>query len=168
MEQNKTYALALLAAALVLLALCTAGLEGRPLEEPVEPVANRPPGRAAVDRFGPLFGVEPFTMLLKTNGHRDVFATTHFNKPPPPAPAPPKPKTRTVELTFLGTLRSSDGDLTAYLRIDDQVSEVIPGAKVVQDWGVASVNRSTMVVTNSAQTNQIAFQQTLKLTVPIP
>lgn len=168
MEQNKTYALALLAAALVLLALCTAGLEGRPLEAPVEAAATRSVARAAVNRFGPLFSVEPFDMLLRTNGHRDVFATTHFNKPPPPASSPPKPKTRSVELTFMGTLRSSDGELSAFLRVDTEVSKVTPGARVAPDWGVAAVNRSFVVVTNAAQTNQIDFQQTLKLTVPIP
>lgn len=125
-------------------------------------------GGAAVDRFGPLFGQEPFAALVKKDDQRDVFTTTHFNKPPPPPPEPAQPKTRAVSLTFMGTLRSSDGNLTGFLRVDDAVTEVVPGVKVVNDWGVAAVDRSNLVVTNASQTNQISFQQTLQLTVPVP
>ncbi|MBI1178275.1 hypothetical protein GC207_12640 [bacterium] len=167
-DRNKTYALITLAAALILLALCTTGLEGRFLALPPESKTIQLTSGAAVDHFGPLFSQEPFAALVNKGERRDVFTTTHFNKPPPPPPEPPKPKTRSVALTFLGTLRSSNGDVTAFLRVDEAVSEVVPGVKVINDWGVATIDRSSLVITNATQTNQISFRQTLQLTVPLP
>ena len=168
LEQTKVYALALLAGALVLLALGTAGLEGRLLSLAKANPATQLQRDAAVDRYAPLFAAEPFAGLLRSANRRDVFTTSHFNKPPVTPVEPEKPKTRLASLTYLGTLRTSGGETSAFVRVDQNVLKLPVGAKVIQDWTVATMTGSLLVLTNGVQTNQIAFQHTLQLTVPIP
>jgi hypothetical protein len=168
MERTKAYAFALLVAALVLLALSTAGLEGRVLTFSSSPRPGQAGLDPAVDRFGTLFAAQPFAGLLQSGNRRDVFATTHFNRPAPPPADPPGPKTRKVSVTFLGELRDSSGGALAFVRLNDQVKQLAPGGPLVHDWAVAAVNGSTLVLTNATQTNQVTFRQTLELTVPLP
>jgi hypothetical protein len=167
-ERNKGYALGLLAGALVLLALSTSGLEGRLLSLSAPSGNGDANAGAAVDRFGGLFSAEPFSRLLRGGEKRDVFLTTYFNKPPAPPPSPPKPKTRSVALTYLGTLESSSGESSVYLRVDDAVKEFAAGDKVLDDWAIATVGSGALALTNHAGTNALPFRQTVQLTVPIP
>ena len=169
LERNQTYAFALLAGALLLLGLSTAGLEGNLLE-----VASRPPranastNGAAIDQFGALFSAEPFAELLSSKQRRDVFFTGHFNQPAPPKPVPEAPKSRNVTVTFLGTLAASTGETAAFVRLDERMLQLGVGGQLVADWGVAAITGTGLVLTNRAQTNQIEFRQTLQLSVPIP
>ncbi len=168
LEQTKFYALALLAVALVLLALSTAGLEGRLLSLAKANPAAQLQRDTAVDRYAALFAAEPFAGLLRSENRRDVFTTMHFNQPPVVPVAPEKPKTRLAALTYLGTLRNSSGETSAFVRVDESVMKLPAGGKVIQDWTVATITGTVLVLTNGVQTNQIAFRQTLQLTVPIP
>src|SRR5262249_47555987 len=114
------------------------------------------------------FSAEPFSALLLAENRRDVFATTHFNKPPQAPVESPKPKTRSVSLTYLGLVGSSNGEPAAFVRVDQAVMKFAPGAKVVHDWALATADGSALVLPNGTQTNQIAFRQVLQLTVPLP
>lgn len=168
LERTKVYALALLIAALALLGLSTAGLDGRLLSLGG---ASRPPQAdrgAAVDRFGLLFAAEPIARLVQGEQRRDVFHTTYFNQPAPPPAEPPKPKTRTVALTYLGLLSGSDGAASGFLRMDQAVLRLAAGSPVIHDWAVAALDGSHLVITNATQTNRLAFREPAQLTVPLP
>ncbi len=168
LESNKAFAFALLLGALVLLGLSTAGLEGQ--WHSMGDIGK--PGQvergAAVDRFGTLFAAEPIARLARGEKRRDVFATTHFNQPSPPPVAAPAPKTRAVTLTYLGTLSGSNGEPTAFLRVDQAVLKLTAGSRIVHDWVVATADSAALVLTNATQTNQLAFRQSLQLTIPLP
>ncbi len=169
LERNQTYAFALLAAALVLLGLSTAGLEGNLLE--VSSVPERTATRAneaAIDQFRGLFSTEPFEELLSGKQRRDVFFTGHFNQPTPPKPVPEPPKSRNVAVTFLGTLAASTGETAAFVRLDQQMMQLGVGGLLVADWRIAAITGTGLVLTNAAQTNQVGFRQTLQLSVPLP
>lgn len=169
LERNQTYAFALLAAALVLLGLSTAGLEGNLLEVSAVPARAAPATNgAAVDQFGLLFSAEPFEQLLAGERRRDVFFTGHFNQPAPPKPVPEPPKSRNVAVTFLGTLAASDGETAAFVRLDQQLMQLGVGGRLIADWSVAAITGTGLVLTNAAQTNQVGFRQTLQLSVPLP
>jgi len=168
LERTKAYALALLIAALALLGLSTAGLEGRLLSLNG---ASRPPQAdrgAAVDRFGALFAAEPVARLVQGEHRRDVFFTGYFNQPAVVPADPPKPRTRTVALTYLGLLSGRDGGPSGFVRVDQTVLKIAAGSPVVHDWAVAMLDGSALVLTNATMTNQIAFRQSVQLTVPLP
>ncbi len=168
LERNQAFAFALLIGALVLLGLSTAGLEGQHLT--MGDSGRRAPleTEAAVDQYGSLFTTEPFAKLSGGESRRDVFATTHFNRPPAPSAEPAAPKTRVVALTYLGILSGSGGASSAFLRVDQTVLKLTPGSSVVHDWKVGAVDGGRLVLTNATQTNQVDFRQTLQLTVPLP
>jgi hypothetical protein len=169
LERNQTYAFALLAGALVLLGLSTAGLEGNLLEvSSPAPRASAATNGAPLDQFGALFSAEPFEQLLAGERRRDVFFTGHFNQPAQPKPVPEPPKSRNVAVTFLGTLAASDGETAAFVRLDQHMVQLEAGGRLVADWGVAAITGTGLVLTNGAQTNQVGFRQTLQLSVPIP
>jgi hypothetical protein len=168
LESNKAFAFALLIGALVLLGLSTAGLDGQLLSMGETGRPAQVERGAAVDRFGTLFAAEPIARLARGEKRRDVFATTHFDKPPPPPAGPPAPKTRSVTLTYLGTLSGSNGELSAFLRVDQAVLKLTAGSKIVHDWMLAKADGASLVLTNATQTNQLAFRQSLQLTVPLP
>jgi len=167
-ERRKGYALALLAAALVLLALSTAGLEGRLLSFSGP---SRPPPASfgtPIDRFGEVFSARPVAEFTGGEVARDVFLTHHFDKPPPAAPPPAKPQTRTLSLSYLGELASSGGERRAFVRIDDNVKALATGETVVADWAVSGFAEAGLLITNALQTNTLPFRQVVPLTVPAP
>lgn len=168
LERNKAYALALLIAALALLGLTTAGLEGQLLSMGVSRGTAPVERGAAVDRFGALYAADPIARLVHGENRRDVFVTTYFNRPAAPPAEPAKPRTRTVALTYLGLLSGSDGRTSGFLRLDQKVLQLAPGTNVVHDWLVASLDGTRLVLTNTTQTNQLLFRQSLQLTVPLP
>jgi hypothetical protein len=168
LERNKAFAFALLIGALVLLGLSTAGLEGQLLSMGNTGKPAQVERGAAVDRFGTLFAAEPVARLARGEKRRDVFATTHFNQPPPAPTGPPAPKTRSVTLTYLGTLSGSNGERSAFLRVDQAVLKLTAGSTIVHDWVVATADNTALVLTNATQTHQLAFRQSLQLTIPLP
>lgn len=167
LERHKGVAFALLFAALVLLALATAGLEGNVLQLSPPAAGSRVENTVAVNQYETLFEHGPFASLLGGGRQGDVFTTTYFNKPAPPPPRVEAPKTRVVALTYLGTISGSQGQPAAFVRVDDSVVRFAVGDKVVDDWGINQFDSAALVVTNAAGTNQLGFRQSLKLEVPI-
>ncbi|HAV65510.1 MAG TPA: hypothetical protein DCY13_24440 [Verrucomicrobiales bacterium] len=166
-ERQKGFSLALFLGALVLLALATAGLEGRLLMLSTPVGRGKVESEVAVNQFESLFQREAIGGLVSDDQRQDVFATTYFNKPKPPEPAPEPPRTRQAALTYLGTISGSRGEPAAFVRVDEAVRRFDAGAVVIDEWRIGQIESSALMLTNGAATNQLGFRQTVQVEVPI-
>lgn len=167
LESNKGFTVILLGGAIVLLILATAGLDSQLLVFVTPPTGPNAIRTAAVDHYQELFTPDYFTNFVAGEKERDVFATTYFAKPKP-APKPKPPGTRSVSLTFMGSMEASNGEVTAFLSVDNQLRKLQVGGNIVDDWHLAGVANQTLTLTNAEpRTNVIGFEKTLKLDVPI-
>lgn len=166
LERNKGFTVILLGAAIVLLILATAGLDSQFLVFTGISSGTNSTRHAAVDRYEELFVHAYFTNLIEGGRSRDVFATSFFNKPKPKPP--PKPGTRDVPISYLGAIENSQGHVTAFLHVDDQLQKLSAGDVVVSDWKIASVTGQWLILTNGVpETNSIEFKKAVKVSVPI-
>jgi hypothetical protein len=131
------------------------------------PVSTRPPPAAAasvpVRRLDALDALFKVPQLWVPTNPVTPFFTTHFQ---PPAPKPPT--TRKVDLTYVGNLRTSRGDLRAYVRVGDTLFFGPVGSNVVGDLVVADIALRNLTVRSGTQTNVLEFQVLKQLEVPVP
>ncbi|MBE7504201.1 MAG: hypothetical protein HS113_28720 [Verrucomicrobiales bacterium] len=153
-------ALALLAG---LLLLTLPRLGGRvPALKPLSSATNGVPDnwlafREAERWFRPL----ELTRLTAQTNVLNPFFTLHFQPPPPPS-------TKTVELTYLGFLASSEGLRRAFVQIDDATRVFSNGATVVANHAVQDIARRTLVLTNAdGRTNVLEFRVKKALQIPL-
>ena len=177
-SSNRWIAAALLAGAVLLLALVALTFDRR--SAPLAPLHHRPD---PVDRLVPVSRVEHLSASLSapalrflTNGAHP-FHTLHFKPPPPPpqaeptpppAPAPPPPPPpRKVVLVYNGVYQTAEGQSRAFLKVDDQLSVLPLGGKVVKDWLVSEIGRQKLTLTNSAaQMTVLEFNREKTIEVP--
>ena len=92
------------------------------------------------------------------------FFTRYFEPP-----VVPPPTTRKVPLTYHGFFQTTDGPLTALVKIGEDITPVVVGGRVVADLGIAGLSWQALTLTNAtAQTNLLPLNLPKQVDVPIP
>lgn len=104
----------------------------------------------------------PLDKLNATNLSNPFF-TRHFEPPVVPAPT-----TRKVELTYHGFYQTTDGPMTALLKVGENIVPVAVGARALADLFVADISFPTLVLTNAASlTNALPLNTKKVVDVPL-
>lgn len=120
--------------------------------------------------------------LKPATGKANPFFTEHYLPPEPkPEPEPeeeeedeepeppPEPETREVRLTYVGYLRSSEGELQAYVRVDDQWTRGPLGAILAENWRLESLEAQSIRLLNlqTEEAVEVGFAETKTVEIPI-
>jgi hypothetical protein len=149
----------------LLLVLALAALGGRaPIFSAATVPAAPSPDPIPTGIIQRLFGARmPYGTLHDTN-LASPFFTRHFEPP-----VVPPPTTRKVELTYHGFFQTTDGPITAMLKVGDILMPLTLGATAVADLRVADISFATLTLTNAAaQTNALPVNLKRAVDVPIP
>lgn len=93
------------------------------------------------------------------------FYTTHFQPPPPPKAA----TTQKLPLVYHGYYQTASGQKQGFIKAGEQLSLLAPGAKVVGDWLVESVEVEAVILKNGAgKIHRLPFNARTEIDVPAP
>jgi hypothetical protein len=130
------------------------------------PVSSRPPppptAGVPIRRLDSLDALFKVPQLWMPTNALTPFHTTYFQ---PPSPKPPS--TRKVDLTYVGHVRTSWGELRAYVRVGDTLFVGPVGSNVVADLTVANIAVSNLTVKSTTQTNVLEFKVQQQVEVPV-
>jgi hypothetical protein len=148
-----------------LLVLALAGLGGRAPYFAASDAPSAPPDdpipTGIIQR---LFGLRPPLATLNDTNLLSPFFTRHFEPP-----VVPPPTTRKVELTYHGFFQTTDGPLTALVKVGDNILPVVVGGRAIADLAIADITWQTLTLTNAAaRTNLLPLNLKKDLEVPIP
>jgi hypothetical protein len=111
-----------------------------------------------------LFGLRPPLATLNDTNFANPFFTRHFEPP-----VVPPPTTRKVELTYHGFYQTTDGPLTALVRVGDNIIPVLVGGRAVADLAIADMSVQMLTLTNAAaKTNLLPLNLKKDVDVPLP
>ncbi|GIX50090.1 MAG: hypothetical protein KatS3mg132_284 [Limisphaera sp.] len=145
----------------------------RDLEDapPAVPVAGT--GAAAVAEvplpgavFGDRFGSNAWRRVMAGTNLTSAFVTTYFRPPPPPPP--PVRKTQKFRLAYQGYFETADGVQRAYVQVDDRLQILPPGARVVGDVVIDTIDRLELRLRQAGtQTVVVPFRGSREVEVPV-
>ena len=170
LENSRTFSIALLVGAFLLLVLALSDLGGE-LRERAELKSRSVPLNAMVlaRKMELLFNPAAIQAFRPATNGLPIVYTMHFQPPPPPpAPAPPPaPTMKKVQLTFQGVYQTADGVKKAFIKVGEELVVGALGAKVVADWAVAEIALRTLTLKDAAsQTNILEFSVAKEIEVP--
>ncbi len=148
-----------------LLLLALAALGGRAPFFSAAQAPSAPPEELIPTRIiKRLFGSLPARATLSDTNLTNPFYTRHFEPP-----VVPPPTTRRVELTYHGFFQTTDGPLTALVRVGENILPVVAGGRAVADLAVADITLPTLTLTNAAaKTNLLRLNLKQDVEVPLP
>lgn len=121
-----------------------------------------------LERFQSRPGYEPSMPESLWAGQENPFYTDRFTPPPKPPPAP-APTTRELSVTFQGWFESSQGEVQAFMSLDDKQVKGAAGSQVGSDLIIESIESKQLILKSSdGVKHSIPFSQPTKIVIPLP